>query len=116
MTVFFRAERNQYYHRCRRNETHNEIKVSVTKDPMFYKRRSSVVITMRVLFRLMNKVRQSAIYNDLSLSRNAINQIYEDMISMFDSDFLRNNPIQLGMFINSLTSIININKVPNVYL
>ena len=69
---------------------------------------------MRVLFRLMNKVRQSAIYNDLSLSRNAINQIYEDMISMFDSDFVRNNPIQLGMFINSLTSIININKVPNV--
>jgi hypothetical protein len=71
---------------------------------------------MRVLFRLMNKVRQSAIYNDLSLSRNAINQIYEDMISMFDSDFVRNNPIQLGMFINSLTSIININKVPNDYL
>ena len=71
---------------------------------------------MRVLFRLMNKVRQSAIYNDLSLSRNAINQIYEDMISMFDSDFVRNNPIQLGMFINSLTSIININNIPNVYL
>ena len=71
---------------------------------------------MRVLFCLMNKVRQSAIYNDLSLSRNAINQIYEDMIRMFDSDFLRNNPIQLGMFINSLTSIININKLPNVYL
>ena len=69
---------------------------------------------MRVLFRLMNKVRQSAIYNDLSLSRNAINQIYEDMIRMFDSDFLRNNPIQLGMFINSLTSIININNIPNV--
>ena len=69
---------------------------------------------MRVLFRLMNKVRQSAIYNDLSLSRNAINQIYEDMISMFDSDFVRNNPIQLGMFINSLTSIININNIPNV--
>mgnify|MGYP003419482585 FL=1 len=71
---------------------------------------------MRVLFRLMNKVRQSAIYNDLSLSRNAINQIYEDMISMFDSDFVRNNPIQLGKFINSLTSIININNIPNVYL
>ena len=83
---------------------------------MFYKRRSSVVITMRVLFRLMNKVRQSAIYNDLSLSRNAINQIYEDMISMFDSDFVRNNPIQLRKFINSLTSIININNIPNVYL
>ena len=71
---------------------------------------------MRVLFRLMNKVRQSAIYNDLSLSRNAINQIYEDMISMFDSDFVRNNPIQLRKFINSLTSIININNIPNVYL
>jgi len=83
---------------------------------MFYKRRSSVVITMRVLFRLMNKVRQSAIYNDLSLSRNAINQIYEDMISMFDSDFVRNNPIQLRKFIDSLTSIININNIPNVYL
>ena len=64
----------------------------------------------------MNKVRQSAIYNDLSLSRNAINQIYEDMISMFDSDFVRNNPIQLRKFINSLTSIININNIPNVYL
>ena len=75
-----------------------------------------MVIIMRVLFRLMNKVRQSAIYNDLSLSRNAINQIYEDMISMFDSDFLRNNPIQLRKFINSLTSIININNIPNVYL
>ena len=71
---------------------------------------------MRVLFRLMNKVRQSAIYNDLSLSRNAINQIYEDMISMFDSDFVRNNPIQLRKFIDSLTSIININNIPNVYL
>ena len=96
MTIGFRRERNQYYHRCRPNERHRDRKVTVTRDSLFYRRRSSIVITMRVLFRLINQVKPMAIYKDLSLSKNAIAQVYRDMISMFDSDFVRNNPIQLG--------------------
>ena len=99
MTLEYRSDRSEHYYRCRGGAEHRDGRVSATKGSLFYQRRSSVVITMRVLFRLMNKDKPTTIYNDLSLSRNSIAQVYEDMIAMFDSDFCRNNPIQLGKFI-----------------
>ena len=97
MTCAPRVDRkHQIYYRCRNTRVHGDRREVATKYTMFYNRKSRVAVTIRVLFRLMNKDSLINIYQDLSLNKNAVAQVYQDMVVMMHDDLNESFSEKLG--------------------
>lgn len=94
----YRSQRDQYYFRCTSHAVHpNDKTLVATYNSMFYRKRCSIRITLKAMFRMVfNQDKFTRIYNDLSINYSTISQLYRDLCVLFENDLLRNNPIMLG--------------------
>lgn len=92
MSLIYRAQKNQFYYRCRYPvplNAHRDRQETITSKSIFYNRKKGANIVYCILLEYFRSARISDIFSSLRVNNNTISQVYRDCQAMMNSDYMR---------------------------